>query len=61
MELLTTEEAAKILRVNKATLIDWRYKRKGPPITRVGRFPMYRRDLLDRWIAAQTERELLPQ
>jgi hypothetical protein len=57
IELLTEEEAAKELRVSPQTLAYWRHKRfePRPPVTRVGRRPMYRRDLLEAWLEAQTQ------
>jgi DNA-binding transcriptional MerR regulator len=57
IELLTEEEAAKELRVSPQTLAYWRHKRfePRPQVTRVGRRPMYRRDLLEAYLEAQTQ------
>lgn len=40
-ELLTTNEVAKILRVSKHTLHVWRWQKKGPPYTKIGRQALY--------------------
>lgn len=55
IELLNEDEAAAMLRKSKATLVDWRYKRRGPPWTKIGRTPMYRLDLLEAWLERETQ------
>ena len=49
-DLLTTEEAAKILRCEKKTLINWRREGKGPPFVKLGRKVFYRRGDLREYI-----------
>lgn len=48
--LLTTEEAAALLRLNPLTLYRWRKAEKGPPFTRVGARIYYEREMLERWL-----------
>lgn len=55
-ELLTTEEAAKYLRVTSRSLIRWRINRLGPPCIRMPRHVRYRRADLDAWLEAHTQR-----
>ena len=55
-ELLTPEEAARLLRRAKRTLETWRYRGYGPPWVRVGRTPMYRRRDIEAWLEQQRER-----
>jgi hypothetical protein len=38
-----------------ATLAAWAVQGRGPQFARMGRKPLYRRDELDRWAAAQVE------
>ncbi len=46
--LFTTPEAAAKLGVAPATLVDWRFRRRGPKYTKVGRLIRYReQDLTD--------------
>ena len=46
--LLSTPEAATKLGVSPATLVDWRFRRKGPKYTKIGRLIRYRdQDLAD--------------
>lgn len=52
-ELLTTAEAAEILRTVPGTLRYWRHTGTGPRSARIGRRVVYRRVDLDAWIAAQ--------
>lgn len=53
-DLLTPTEAAKFLHVRPQTLACWRLYGKGPSFARIGRMIRYRREELERWIAAQT-------
>ena len=54
-ELITTDEAAKVLDVHPATLNTWRMTEgRGPRYLKVGqRNVRYRRSDLDRWLKAQ--------
>jgi hypothetical protein len=52
-ELLTTEEAAHLLRVSISCLRKWRTQGLGPPWRRVGRRIVYRRCDLERWYDLQ--------
>lgn len=51
--VLTTDEAARYLRVSTRSLIRWRVLRKGPPWTYAGRQVRYRREDLDRYLAGR--------
>ncbi|MCU0269061.1 MAG: helix-turn-helix domain-containing protein [Acidimicrobiales bacterium] len=51
--LLTPEELAEELGVPVATLYQWRYRRTGPVVLRIGRHLRYRRDDVDAWLASQ--------
>lgn len=44
--LLTTREAAEMLRVKEATLEQWRWQGRGPLFVKVGRLVRYRLDHL---------------
>ncbi|SDY90776.1 DNA binding domain-containing protein, excisionase family [Modestobacter sp. DSM 44400] len=52
-ELLTSTEAADLLRAPVATLRYWRHLGTGPRSFRLGRRVLYRRDDLHAWIDAQ--------
>lgn len=57
MEFYTPEQVAEILGVAVSTLANWRCHKptpKGPPFTKSGRAILYRRDLLEAWIEANT-------
>ncbi len=49
LELLTTREAAKLLRVPESTMRYWRQTRYGPRHAKVGRRVLYSRDDVERW------------
>ena len=51
--LLTTAEAAEVLRLGMATLHRWRKSGKGPPFVEMGRKVYYRPADLDRWVEDQ--------
>lgn len=54
VELLTTAEVADQLRIPPATLRYWRHVGDiGPASFRLGRRVVYRRDVVEAWIAAQ--------
>lgn len=59
-DLLTEEQAAGLLLVSPKTLTDWRYKGKGPPVSRVGRAIRYQRSSLLAWFAENTEQPEKP-
>lgn len=47
-QLISTREAAAKLGVSPATLVDWRFRRRGPKYTKVGRLIRYcEQDLVD--------------
>jgi excisionase family DNA binding protein len=52
-ELLTIDEAAKLLRVPVATLRWWRHNGTGPRSFKLGRHVMYRHTDIDAWIEQQ--------
>ncbi len=58
-ELLTTEQAAKLLQLAPRTLRRWRSESKGPPYVRLGaRRVRYRRAALEAWLRQhETEAE----
>ena len=60
MELLNTEEAARLLRIKAQTLEAMRSTKKrrrpGPPYVKVGRKVFYRRDHIMQWIDENTHR-----
>ena len=55
-DFLTQKEAAAELRVCERTLDRWRRLDEGPPITKLGRRPLYRRSSLQAWLRAQERR-----
>lgn len=52
---LNVQQAAKYMGVSENTLYVWRHRRQGPPSFRMGHGGrvMYRRELLDAWLAEQ--------
>jgi len=53
-EILTAEEAAKLLRRSTRTLGQWRRTGEGPAWLRIGRTGVgYRRAAIDRWLRSQ--------
>jgi hypothetical protein len=52
-EFLTAEELATELRRNKRTLDRWQVLGIGPPRTHIGRKVLYRRESVQKWLAAQ--------
>ncbi|MEU1906614.1 helix-turn-helix domain-containing protein [Streptomyces hygroscopicus] len=54
---LNVQSAAKYMGISVNTLYVWRHRRQGPPSFRMGPGGrvMYRRDLLDAWLAEQQE------
>lgn len=55
---LTTEQAAEILQLAPGTLENWRYRRQGPPMVRVGSAIRYEQSALFAWLDAQTVSEI---
>ncbi|WP_348636477.1 helix-turn-helix transcriptional regulator [Mycobacterium shigaense] len=53
MDLITTAEAAQILRTDPATLRYWRYMDTGPRSFRMGRRVMYQREDINSWLLSQ--------
>lgn len=53
MDLMTTAEAAELLRTSPETLRYWRYVDMGPRSAKLGRRVMYRRADVEQWIEAQ--------
>jgi excisionase family DNA binding protein len=49
-EMLSPQDLADFLRVPVTTVYDWRYKRKGPPASKVGRHVRYRRSDVEAWL-----------
>jgi hypothetical protein len=53
--LLTPAECADRLGVPIGTLVDWRYRRVGPPLIKLGKLCRYSEVLLERWIAERLQ------
>ena len=49
--LLSRKEAAKLLGIAEATLLQWRYKKKGPKGVKVGQRVKYRLSDLNNYVA----------
>ena len=56
--LLTTDQAATLVRVKPATLKIWRMKGAGPAFIKVGRLVRYRRATIERWLNNLPERQM---
>jgi hypothetical protein len=54
-DFLTKEQLAAELRRNPRTLDRWAVLGVGPPRTHVGRWVLYRRASLQKWLAAQEQ------
>jgi helix-turn-helix protein len=52
--ILDSEELAAELKVPKATLDQWAYRRVGPAFIRIGKHRRYRRVDVERWLDANT-------
>lgn len=52
--LLTPRDVATRLAVTIGTLVDWRFRRVGPPYVKVGKLVRYPADALAAWIASRT-------
>jgi excisionase family DNA binding protein len=55
-EVMTTEESAKYLRLQKNTLEQWRLKGTGPAFLKLGRRVVYRREALEKFMAERERR-----
>lgn len=53
MSLMTPDELANTIKVQKSTLATWRYKKTGPAYVKLGKQIFYRRADVDTWIAQQ--------
>jgi predicted DNA-binding transcriptional regulator AlpA len=53
MDLLGARAASSFLGVPEATLRYWRHAGQGPASFKIGRRLVYRREELERWLAAQ--------
>lgn len=51
--LMSTRDLCEYLAIPEATLIDWRYKRTGPPFHRIGGAVRYTRTDVDAWLKRQ--------
>lgn len=49
-DLMTTAEAAELLRVSEGTLLRWRSEKKGPPYVRFEGTVRYSRASLNTWL-----------
>jgi hypothetical protein len=56
LDRMTTQEAAKYLRLSKVRLDIWRYERRGPTFLKLGGRVFYRKSDLDEFISANTVR-----
>lgn len=54
-ELLTTKQAAELLKVSPITLCMWRASASHLPFVRVGRFVRYRKADINAWLDKNTE------
>ena len=50
-ELITNDQAAKLLGIEPATLVTWRSEKRGPDYLKVGRLVYYRRSDINAWLA----------
>ncbi len=50
-ELLTTDETAAYLRFSPGALVALRYRKSGPPYSKLGQAVRYSKADLDRWVA----------
>jgi hypothetical protein len=55
-DYLDTEQLAAELRLHPMTVVRWRLRKEGPPCTRIGRRPMYKRSAVEKWLAAREEK-----
>lgn len=55
-ELLTTREAARVLKTRPSCLENWRWKGQGPRYIKVGRMVRYRPEDLASWVEERSRR-----
>ena len=53
-ELLIPRDVAAQLGVTIGTLVDWRFRKVGPPYVKVGKLVRYPADALAAWLASRT-------
>jgi excisionase family DNA binding protein len=53
VDLLTTAQVSALTGLSPATLRYWRHANEGPASFRLGKKVLYRRELVERWIAAE--------
>lgn len=58
MDLLTTEEAAQIVRAPAGSLRFWRHQGTGPASAKLGKRIVYRRSDIDQWVEDQFSAQL---
>jgi len=51
--LLSPKQVSERLGVAENTLADWRWKRIGPPFTKIGKFAKYIEEHFERWVEQQ--------
>jgi hypothetical protein len=54
-ELLKDEQLAAELRKSVKTLVRWENDETGPPVTRMGRDPLYYRPSVEKWLRSQEQ------
>jgi hypothetical protein len=54
-ELLTPRQAAERLNVTLGCLVDWRYRKVGPPVIKLGKLCRYPSALLEEFIASRLQ------
>ena len=50
---LTIDEVAAFIRTTKPTLYDWSYNHEGPPVYKIGRKLLYKRDEVMAWVESK--------
>jgi predicted DNA-binding transcriptional regulator AlpA len=58
MQLLTEDQASKVLQCTKAALRRWRRERRGPRFVKLGRLIRYRQSDLESFIDGCTQNEI---
>ncbi len=56
LELLTTREAARVLKTRPSCLENWRWRGEGPPFVKIGRMVRYRPEDLSSWAEERLRR-----
>jgi Helix-turn-helix len=54
-DYLSREQLAAELRKSVKTLVRWENDDKGPPVTRMGRDPLYYRPSVEKWLRSQEQ------